>query len=102
LLLDREISGETFRQKDLSVRYADLIENSMDYLAIIGAVAFSIGWVWLTITGFQKGNIIWGILILLFHSAAGLIFCIVKKTGFLQYGVMLAGMILLVIGLNFK
>jgi hypothetical protein len=74
----------------------------MDILAIIGAVVFSIGWVWLAITAFQKGGIIWGILIILFHTVAGLIFCLVKKTGFVQYGVLLVGIILLFIGFYFK
>ena len=33
----------------------------MDILAIIGAVTFSIGWAWLAITAFQKGNYFWGV-----------------------------------------
>ncbi len=74
----------------------------MEILAIIGAVAFSIGVVWLAMTAFQQKFYIWGILIILFHSVAGLVFCIVKKTGWLQYGVLLLGMILLFIGFYFK
>ena len=74
----------------------------MDILAIIGAVTFSIGWVWLAITAFQKGGVVWGILIILFHSLAGLVFCIVKKTGWLPYAVLLVGMILTVIGFSYK
>lgn len=70
----------------------------MDVLAIIGAVTFSIGWAWLAITAFQKGSVFWSILIILFHTIAGLVFCIVKKTGWLQYGLMLLGMIILTIG----
>ena len=74
----------------------------MDILAIIGAVTFSIGWAWLAITAFQKGNYFWGILIILFHSVAGLIFAIVKKTGWSEYSVLLIGMILLFVGFYFK
>ncbi|MEO6587838.1 MAG: hypothetical protein ABIP06_00805 [Pyrinomonadaceae bacterium] len=74
----------------------------MDILAIIGAVTFSIGWAWLAITAFQKSNYIWGILIILFHSVAGLFYCIVQKTGWLQYAVLLIGMILLFIGFYYK
>lgn len=74
----------------------------MDILAIIGSVTFSIGVIWLAITAFQKGNIFWSISILLFHTIAGLIFCIVKKTGWLQYGVLLLGILLLFVGMYFK
>lgn len=74
----------------------------MEILAIIGAVTFSIGWVWLAITAFQKGGWIWGILVILFHTAAGLVFCVVKKTGWLQYGVLLLGIVLLFLGVYIK
>lgn len=74
----------------------------MDLLAIIGAVTFSIGWAWLAITAFQKGDYFWGILIILAQSVAGLIYCIVKKTGWLQYSVLFIGMILLFVGFYFK
>lgn len=72
----------------------------MDILAIIGAVAFSIGWVWLIITGFQKGGIVWGIAIILFGWLGGLVFCIVKKTGWIAFAVMFVGMIAAAAGLS--
>lgn len=69
-------------------------------LAIIGAVTFSIGWVWLTITAFQKGGWMWGIAIILVNWLGGLIFCIVYKTGWLQYIIFIIGSILFVAGLG--
>lgn len=72
----------------------------MDILAIIGAVIFSIGWVWLAITAFQKGGWIWGIVVILFNWLGGLIFCIVHKTGWLQYLIFIIGSLLFVAGLE--
>lgn len=72
----------------------------MEILAIIGAVVFSIGWVWLIITGYQKGGIIWGIVIFLFGWLGGLIFCIVHKTGWLQYIIFIIGSLLFIAGLG--
>jgi len=69
-----------------------------DILTIIGVVAFSIGWVWLIVTGFQKGGIVWAILILLFGWLSGLVFCIMKKTGWIPLATLIAGMILIGIG----
>lgn len=72
----------------------------MDILAIIGAVAFSIGWVWLIVTGFQKGGVIWGIVIILFGWLGGLVFCIVKKTGWIPFALLFVGMIVAAVGLS--
>lgn len=72
----------------------------MDILAIIGAVAFSIGWVWLIVTAFQKGGWVWGIAVILFGWLGGLVFCIVKKTGWVQLALLIVGMIVATVGLS--
>ena len=72
----------------------------MEILAIIGVVAFAIGWAWLAITAFQKGNYIWGISVILFGPIAGLAFCIVKKTGWIPLALYVVGMIISSIGLS--
>lgn len=72
----------------------------MDILAIIGAVTFSIGWAWLAVTAFQKGGWIWGIVVILFNWIGGLIFCIVHKTGWLQYLIFVIGALLFTMGIT--
>lgn len=72
----------------------------MDILAIIGAVTFSIGWAWLAFTAYQKGGWIWGIVVIFFNWIGGLIFCIVHKTGWLQYLIFIIGSLLFMVGLQ--
>lgn len=64
----------------------------------IGSLIALIGWIWLVIIGFQKGGALWGILIFLFSWIAGLIFCIMNKTGWLPLALMIVGSIISGIG----
>ena len=59
-------------------------------LAIGGLVAF-IGWIWLMVLGFKQGGILWGVLIFLFSGIAGLVFCIVYKTGWVPLILLIVG-----------
>lgn len=72
----------------------------MEILAIIGAVTFSIGWAWLAFTAFQKGGWIWAIVVIFFNWIGGLVFCIVYKTGWLQYLIFIIGALLFTAGLQ--
>ncbi len=58
-----------------------------------GLIAF-IGWVWLLIIGFKQGGVLWGILIFFFSCLAGLIFCIMYKTGWLPWLMLVIGGVL--------
>ena len=71
----------------------------MDILAIIGVVAFAIGWAWLAITAFQKGNYFWGILIILFRTdcRTGFLYC--QKNRVDAMALYVIGMIFLSVGL---
>ena len=60
----------------------------------LGCLIALIGWIWLVIIGFQKGGALWGILIFLFTWLAGLVFCIMNKTGWLPLAMMIIGGIL--------
>ncbi len=75
-------------------------------MEIIGLLAVSlgglisfIGWVWLIVLGFKNGGALWGILIILFSWLAGLVFCIVHKTGWIPLILMLVGGIVAVVGM---
>lgn len=71
----------------------------MEILSMIGGFIAVIGWIWLIIIGLKKGGILWSVLIILFSWIGGLIFAIVYKTGWLQLGLMIAGLIIAGIGL---
>lgn len=57
----------------------------------LGVLTSIIGWIWLVVVGFQKGGALWGILIIFFNWLAGLIFCIMYKTGWLPLAMMVLG-----------
>ncbi len=62
-----------------------------------GLIAF-IGWIWLVVIGFKQGGALWGILIILFSWLAGLVFCIMYKTGWIPLVLMLLGGIVAGVG----
>lgn len=66
----------------------------MGILALLGALVFLVGWIWLIVTGFKVGGALWGILNIFFQPITGLIFCIVKKAGWQPFIIMIIGLIL--------
>ena len=64
----------------------------------LGSLIALIGWIWLIIIGFQKGGALWGILIFLFSWLAGIVFCVMNKTGWTQLAMMIIGGLLAVVG----
>lgn len=64
----------------------------------IGGLITLIGYIWLIVIGFQKGGALWGILIFLFSWIAGLVFCIMHKTGWVPLVLMIVGGIISGIG----
>jgi hypothetical protein len=66
----------------------------MGILAMLGWLVMVVGWIWLVVTAFKAGGALWGILNILFNPLAGLIFCIVKKTGWQPFIVMVIGCII--------
>lgn len=67
-------------------------------LALVGAAMLLIGWIWLVITGFTKGGILWGILTFFFSWIAGLIFYVTKKEGLTPTLLILGGIVLSILG----
>lgn len=65
----------------------------------IGGLIALIGWIWLIIVGFKEGGALWGILIFFFSWLAGLVFCIMNKTGWVPLAMMIVGGIISGIGM---
>ena len=65
----------------------------------IGGLIALIGWIWLIIVGFKEGGALWGILIFFFSWLAGLVFCIMNKTGWVPLAMMILGGIISGIGM---
>ena len=70
----------------------------MGILAMFGAILMFVGWVWLIIVAFKTAGALWGIINIFFQPITGLIFCIVKKTGWLQWLMMILGLVLFAVG----
>lgn len=72
----------------------------MEIIGLIGGLIALVGLFWLIIIAFQEGGILWGILVIVFSWMGGLIFCIVNNKGWLQFGLLIGGLILAVIGFS--
>jgi hypothetical protein len=70
----------------------------MEILGYIGALIYLIAWIWLIVVAFQSGGVIWAIINIFLQPITGLIFCIVKKTGWLQLTGMILGLVLASVG----
>jgi|KBSMisStandDraft_5_1062788.scaffolds.fasta_scaffold1136990_2 hypothetical protein len=66
----------------------------MGILAMLGGLIALIGYVWLIVVAFQTSGAIWGIVNIFFQPITGLIFCIVRKTGWKQFAIMVLGVII--------
>ena len=66
----------------------------MGILAWVGCILIFVGYIWLVITAFKVGGVLWGILNIFFQPITGLIFCILKKAGWQPLLLMIVGMIL--------
>lgn len=64
-----------------------------------GGLIALIGWIWLVVVGFKEGGPLWGILIIFFTWLAGLVFCIMNKTGWLPFALMIIGGVISGIGM---
>jgi hypothetical protein len=64
----------------------------------LGGLLCFIGWVWLIIVAGKSSGVLWAVIVFFFNWLGGLIFCIVKKTGWTQWGLMVIGFVLMMIG----
>ena len=70
----------------------------MGILGILGLVLFLVGWKWLMVIAYNTEGALWAVLIFFFSILAGLIFCIMKKVGWMQWGIMVLGWLLIIFG----
>lgn len=70
----------------------------MGILSILGVVLFLVGWIWLMVVAAKSAGALWAVLIFFFSLLAGLIFCIMKKEGWMQWGIMLVGWLVIMFG----
>lgn len=70
----------------------------MGILAMLGLLLFLVGWIWLIVLAFKQEGALWGILVFFFSWIAGIIFAILKKTGWTQVALMIIGVILIMLG----
>lgn len=70
----------------------------MAILGLLGVVIFLIGWIWMIVVAFKQGGALWAVLVFLFSWIAGLIFAVMKKDGWTQVGIMIAGLVLMILG----
>jgi len=70
----------------------------MAILSILGLILLLVGWIWLMVVAGKTSGILWAILIFFFSILAGLIFCIMKKTGWMQWLMMVIGWLLVMFG----
>ncbi len=61
-------------------------------IGVVGALIFIVGYVWTIIIAFNKGGGRWGIICIFFPPITSLVFCLIKKTGWLQFALMILGL----------
>lgn len=66
---------------------------------LVGILIALIGWVWLVVIGFKTGGALWGILNIFFQPITGIIFCVMHKTGWLPFALMIIGNVIAIIGM---
>lgn len=57
----------------------------MDIPQLIALLLLIVGLPWLVYLGYRRGGVIWALLILFFSLIAGLVFCVVKKEGWVPW-----------------
>ena len=70
----------------------------MGILGTLGWLIFIVGWIWLVFVAYKTTGALWAVLIFFFHLIAGLIFCIIHKTGWMQLGLMVIGCLIMIAG----
>ena len=70
----------------------------MAILSILGVVLLLVGWIWLMVVAYKTAGALWAVLIFFFSLLAGLIFCIMHKTGWMQWGIAVVDWLLVMFG----
>lgn len=72
----------------------------MEFLSVwgLGLGLMLVGSIWLMVVAYQTAGPLWAVLIFIFSVLAGLIFCIVHKTGWMQWGMAVVGLLMFMFG----
>ena len=70
----------------------------MAILSILGLVLCLVGWIWLMVVAYKSAGALWAVLIFFLSAIAGLIFCIMHKTGWMQWAMLVVGYLLVMFG----
>lgn len=70
----------------------------MAILSILGFVLFIVGWIWLMVVAYKTAGALWAVLVFFFSLLSGLIFCIMHKTGWMQWAIMVVGWLIIIFG----
>ena len=70
----------------------------MAILSLLGVVLMLVGWVWLMVVAYKSAGALWAVLIFFFSLLAGLIFCITKKEGWMQWAILFVGWLIVMFG----
>lgn len=67
-------------------------------LGILGWLMTVVGAIWLVVVAYKTAGALWAVLVFLFEPISGLIFCVMHKTGWMQFGLMIVGLVLMILG----
>ena len=67
-------------------------------LMAVGGLMALIGWIWLIVVAFKASGALWGIVNIFFQPITGLAYCITQKLGWQQFGIMVGGWVLCILG----
>lgn len=70
----------------------------MAILGILGWLMIVVGVIWLTVIAYKTAGALWAVITFFLSTLGGLIFCIMHKTGWMQFGIQVIGWILLFLG----
>ena len=70
----------------------------MAILGVLGWLLIAVGVIWLAVIAYKTAGVLWAVIVFFLSTLGGLIFCIVYKTGWMQWLLQLVGWILLFLG----
>lgn len=70
----------------------------MAIVGILGWLLIVVGVIWLTVIAYKTAGALWAVIVFFLNIVGGLIFCVMHKTGWMQWGMILVGWILMFVG----
>lgn len=67
-------------------------------VGVLGWLMVIVGALWLVVIAYKTAGALWAVLVFFFNPLSGLIFCIMHKSGWMQFGIMIVGFVLMMFG----